>query len=156
MKYKEKMVSVVNETFLHSWMEPIQQYIYSRILPSYMPKETWLNRIASEHIVIEGTLYKKSLFISLLRCLGKVRQTISHIKGKGTDKEGSKRSVLLANHGSRCPRIREKMQPVLEAWKCFQISSHRTAHIDRFLSILTVGDVHPWTLIPCIAEAQVP
>ena len=53
-----------------SWMDPIVQYLTDRTSPEDPTEAKRLRWSASQYVMMDGRLYKRSFSLPLLRCLG--------------------------------------------------------------------------------------
>jgi len=56
--------------------------------------------------------------------------------------------LLLANHGGRLPRLRQKMHTMPEAWQPYPPETKATSLYTIPVTLCKVGNGHPWPLLP--------
>ena len=66
----DKVKEVLQLTIESSWMDPIIQYLTDRTFPVDSSEAKRLRWIASQYVMINGHLYKRSFSLLLLKCLG--------------------------------------------------------------------------------------
>lgn len=66
-----KDVMIIDVPTSPSWITLIKEYIEHKNLPTYLYKATLVKKMTNRYTIIRGTLYKRGLYIPLLRCLEK-------------------------------------------------------------------------------------
>ena len=66
----DKIEEVLQLTAESSWMDPIVRYLTDGISPEDPTESKRLRWLASQYLMTDGRLYKRSFSLPLLRCLG--------------------------------------------------------------------------------------
>ena len=66
----DKVEEVLQLMVKPSWMDPIVQYLTDGISPEDPAEARRLRWSASQYVIVDGRLYKRSFSLPLLKCLG--------------------------------------------------------------------------------------
>ena len=66
----DKIEEVLQLTAEPSWMDPIVRYLTDGVSSEDPTEARRLRWLASQYVIMDGRLYKRSFSLSLLRCLG--------------------------------------------------------------------------------------